>query len=135
MASKNLVILIGFLGGDPDIRYTQSGKAVANFTIATKETWGGKDNRQEKTEWHRIVAWGRLAEICGEYLKKGSQVYVEGKLQTSSYEDKDGVKRYKTEINILNMQMFGSPKGKAEPAESSSSEPAEPPVDESDIPF
>ena len=96
--SLNKVQLIGNLGKDPELKYTPSGVAVATFSIATSESWKDTDgNQQEKTEWHNIVAWRKLAEICGEYLKKGKKVYLEGKLQTRNYE-KDGVKRYVTEI-------------------------------------
>lgn len=106
----NKVILIGNLGKDPEIRYTQSGTAVANFTLATTESWGGKDGqeRQEKTEWHNIVAWARLAEICNQYLSKGRQVYIEGRIQTRKWEDRDGNTRYTTEIVARDMQMLGS---------------------------
>ncbi len=98
MASLNKVTLIGHLGKDPELRYTPSGVPVATFSIATNEKWKDKDgNQQEKTEWHRIVAWRRSAEIASEYLSKGRQVYIEGKLQTRSWEQ-DGVKRYMTEI-------------------------------------
>jgi len=108
MSGLNKVMLIGRLGNDPEIRYTQDGAAVANFSIATSESWKDKDSGQkiEKTEWHKIVTWKRLAEISGEFLKKGKEVYIEGKLQTSSWE-KDGVKRYKTEIHATYMQMLG----------------------------
>ena len=99
----NKVILIGNLGADPELRYTQSGAPVASFRVATTERWIGQDGQmQEQTEWHHIVAWRRLAEICGEYLSKGSRVYIEGKLQTREWE-KDGIKRYTTEI-IVDMQ-------------------------------
>lgn len=110
MASNGLnkVMLIGNLGKDPELRYTSSGDAVANFSIATGESWKDKDgNKQERTEWHNIVAWKKLAEICGEYLKKGKKVYVEGRLQTRSYDDKEGVKRYVTEIVADQMLMLG----------------------------
>jgi single-strand DNA-binding protein len=104
--SVNKVILIGNLGGDPEVRYTPGGQAVANFNIATSESWTNKQgNREERTEWHRIVAWGRLAELCGEYLAKGRKVYVEGRLQTRSYE-KDGVTRYVTEIKAQDVQFL-----------------------------
>ncbi len=101
MATKSLnkVLLIGNLGKDPELRYTATGLAVASFTIATNMSWKDKEgNQQERTEWHNIVAWDRLAEICGEYLKKGKKVYIEGRLQTRNYEDKEGVKRYTTEV-------------------------------------
>ena len=104
----NKVILIGNLGRDPEIRYTTGGQAVANFTIATTERYTNKSGeRQEDTEWHRIVAWGRLAEICGEYLSKGRMVYIEGSIKTRSWEDKEGNTRYTTEIVARNMQMLG----------------------------
>ena len=107
----NKAILIGNLGADPEVRYTQSGTAVATFNIATTERWKGQDGQmQEQTEWHRIVAWAKLAEICGEYLHKGSKVYIEGKIQTRKWQDKDGVDRYTTEIVARDMKML-SPKG------------------------
>ncbi len=108
----NKVILVGNLGSDPEVRYTPSGTAVANFNIATNESYKNRDGEMvDKTEWHRIVVWDRLAEICGEYLKKGSQVYIEGSLQTRSYEDKDGVTKYTTEIKCREMQMLGGREG------------------------
>ncbi len=105
----NKVILIGNLGNDPDIRYTGSGAAVANISLATAESWRDKDSgeQQERTEWHRIVFFGRLAEIAGEYLRKGSQIYVEGRLQTRKWQDKEGNDRYTTEIVGNEMQMLG----------------------------
>ena len=111
--SVNKSILLGRLGGDPDVRYTQAGTAVVNFSLATTEKWKDRDGeRQEKTEWHRIVAWKKLAEICGEYLKKGSQIYLEGKLQTRKWEDRDGNTRYTTEVLMNQMTMLGDGKGK-----------------------
>ena len=109
----NKVILIGNLGNDPDIRYTAGGAAVANISLATAESWRDKESgeQQERTEWHRIVFFGRLAEIVGEYLRKGSQVYVEGRLQTRKWQDKEGVDRYTTEIVANEMQMLGSKSG------------------------
>lgn len=105
----NKVILIGRLGSDPELRYTPNGDAVANFRIATNRVWKDqKGNQQEKTDWHRIVAWRKLAEICGEYLKKGSHVYIEGRLETRSWEDKNGNKRSVTEIITNQMQMLGA---------------------------
>ena len=111
MAGVNKVILVGRLGRDPEVRYTPNGVAIANFSIATSEEWKDKDTgeKQERTEWHRIVAWRRLGEICGEYLHKGSQIYIEGRLQTRDWEDRDGNKRYTTEIVAQNMQMLGKP--------------------------
>lgn len=109
MRGVNKVILIGNLGKDPEVRYTSSGQAVANFPIATTEVSTNKEgNKQEYTEWHRIVAWGRLAEICGEYLTKGKPVYIEGTIRTRSWEDKTGNTRWTTEIIARNMQMLGS---------------------------
>ena len=109
MAGVNKVILIGRLGSDPEVRYTPSGDAVANFNIATSEEWKDKNTgeKKERTEWHRIVAWRRLGEICGEYLSKGRQVYVEGRIQTNTWEDKDGNKRYTTEILASTVQFLG----------------------------
>ena len=106
----NKVILIGNVGSDPELKYTTSGAGVTNFSVATNETWMDKNTneRQERTEWHRIVAWGRLAEICNQYLKKGSKVYIEGRLQTRSWEGQDGQKRYTTEIVAGEMQMLDS---------------------------
>ncbi len=110
MGGVNKVILVGRLGRDPEMRYFQDGTALANFSIATSDEWKDKNTgeKREKTEWHRIVAFRRLGEICGQYLSKGKQVYVEGKLQTRDWEDKDGVKRYTTEIVASNMQMLDS---------------------------
>jgi|SRR5690554_2893348 len=116
MASRgiNKVILIGNLGADPEVRYTQSNTAIANISIATSETWKDKQTGEprEQTEWHRCVAYRRLAEIAGEYLKKGSKVYVEGRLQTRKWQGQDGVERYTTEIVINDLQMLdGRPGG------------------------
>ena len=95
----NKVILVGNLGKDPEVRYTPGGAAVANFTIATNENWTDKQGqKQERTEWHRIVVWGKTAELCGEYLSKGRQVYIEGRLQTREWNNKEGVKQYTTEV-------------------------------------
>ena len=143
MAGLNKVILIGNLGRDPELRYTASGQAVANFTLATTESIPKKDGgREDRTEWHRIVAWGKLAEICGEYLSKGRQIYVEGRIQTREWEDRDGNKRWTTEIVARNMQMLGrrseagigdelSPPAGEPPA----SDPLEAPDSNDDIPF
>lgn len=106
--SVNKVILVGNLGKDPELRYTPSGAAVVTFSLATTERYKDRDgNRQEKTEWHNVVAWRQLAEICGKYLHKGKQVYIEGRIQTRSYDDRDGNKRYITEIVADQMQMLG----------------------------
>jgi single-strand DNA-binding protein len=112
MASVNKVILIGNLGRDPETRYTTGGDAIANLNIATSEQWKDKNGeKQEKTEWHRVVMFGRQAEIAGEYLKKGRSVYIEGRLQTRKYTDKDGVEKYSTEIVGDRMQLLGSREG------------------------
>ena len=103
----NKVILIGNLGADPELRYTQNGNQVASFSVATSERWKGQDGKvQEQTEWHRIVAWGRLAEICNQYLHKGSRIYLEGKLQTRKWQDRDGSDRYITEVVAREMKML-----------------------------
>jgi single-strand DNA-binding protein len=109
----NKAIILGSLGQDPDIRYTAGGAAVANISIATNEQWKDKESgeMQERTEWHRVVFFGRLAEIVGEYLRKGSQVYVEGRIQTRKWQDKEGKDRYTTEIVASEMQMLGSRSG------------------------
>lgn len=109
----NKVILVGNLGADPETRYTASGQAVTTFRIATSETWKDKSTgeAQERTEWHRIKTFGRLAEIAGEYLRKGRQVYIEGRLRTDKYTDKDGIERYTTDIVADEMQMLGGAGG------------------------
>lgn len=108
MASVNKVILVGNLGRDPEVRYMASGEAVCNFSIATTDTWKDKNGqKQERTEWHNIVMYRRLAEIAGEYLKKGRPVYIEGRLQTRKWQDKNGQDRYTTEIIADQMQMLG----------------------------
>ncbi|MGB2696970.1 MAG: single-stranded DNA-binding protein [Candidatus Zixiibacteriota bacterium] len=115
MAGINKVILIGNLGKDPELRYTPSGTAVATFPLATTSRWKNSSGEaQERTDWHRIVAWGRQAEVCNEYLKKGSQVYLEGRIQYRSFDDKEGNKRYVTEIIARLVQMLG--RREAEPS-------------------
>ena len=118
MASVNKVILIGNLGKDPETRYMPNGEAVTNITVATSETWKDKTSgeKQEKTEWHRVTFYRRLAEIAGEYLKKGSQVYVEGRLETRKWQDKEGKDRYTTEIIANEMKMLGSRSGQGDPS-------------------
>lgn len=107
--SVNKVILVGRLGQNPELRYTPSGAAVANFSLATNETWVDKSGqKQERTEWHRIVVWGKLAELCGQYLAKGRQAYVEGRLQTRQWQDKDGQTKYTTEIQAQTIQFLGA---------------------------
>lgn len=109
MSSLNKAMLIGNLGQDPEVRYTQNNTAVATLSIATSERYRDSNGEtQERTEWHRVVAWGKTAEICQSYLKKGSKVYIEGPIQTRSWEDKDGQKRYTTEIKALNLVMLDS---------------------------
>jgi len=138
MASLNKVMLIGNLGADPEIRYTPSGAAVANFNMATRAQWTTKEGeKQDRTEWHRIVAWRRLGEICGEYLHKGSLVYIEGRLQTRSWEDRDGNKRYTTEIVAQGMQMLDRAGQSAEALSTEERFPTEEPLDvpDDDIPF
>jgi single-strand DNA-binding protein len=146
MASVNKVILVGNLGRDPELRYTQSGQAVANFTLATNESWTKKSGeREERTEWHRIIAWARTAELCAEYLAKGRTVYVEGRLQTREWEDKEGQKRRTTEIVAQTVQFLGGRGGGgggggggqrsgSGPSEPSGGGSAPPPPDD-DIPF
>ena len=137
-AGVNKVILIGNLGVDPEIRFTPGGQAVANFRVATNESWTDKNGqKQDRTEWHRIVAWGKLAELCGEYLKKGRQAYMEGRLKTREWTDKEGKKNYTTEIIASTVQFLGGRGGTAEGheggAEMLASEESPPPPD--DIPF
>jgi single-strand DNA-binding protein len=140
--SVNKVILIGRLGKDPEVKYTQGGKAVARFSLATDEAWKDQSGeRQQKTEWHNIVAWDKLADICGQYLTKGKQVYIEGRLQTRSWEDKEGNKRYTTEIRADNMVMLGS-KGEGggggerhEPSTAPSGGPMGGEITDDDVPF
>ncbi|HBC7418499.1 TPA: single-stranded DNA-binding protein [Serratia marcescens] len=151
MASKgiNKAIIIGNLGKDPEVRYTQNGGAIANLTIATSESWRDKQSgeQKEKTEWHRVVLFGKLAEVAGEYLRKGSQVYIEGKLTTRKWADQAGVKRYTTEIHVNVggvMQMIGSKQEASQsgnqpspPKQQNKPQPSnEPPMDfDDDIPF
>lgn len=109
--SVNKVIIVGRLGHDPEVRFAGNGNAVANFSVATDEEWKDKDgNKQSRVEWHRVVVWGKLAELCGEYLKKGRQCFVEGKLQTREWE-KDGVKRYTTEVVASEVTFLGGKGG------------------------
>ncbi|MBI5511824.1 MAG: single-stranded DNA-binding protein [Deltaproteobacteria bacterium] len=151
--SVNKVILIGRLGADPEVRYTPSGMPVANFRIATSESWNDKQGqRQEKTEWHRIVVWGKLAELCGQYLSKGRQVYVEGRLQTRQWDDRDGNKRFTTEVQAREVTFLGGRgeggEGKRAPApgepagdkpQATTDEPGfdygPPPMSDDDVPF
>ncbi|MGB1800653.1 MAG: single-stranded DNA-binding protein [Gammaproteobacteria bacterium] len=147
----NKAIIVGNLGNDPDMRYTAGGAAVANISVATAESWRDKETgeQQERTEWHRVVAFGRLAEIIGEYLRKGSQVYIEGRIQTRKWQDKDGQDRWSTEIVANELQMLGSKGGgsanydsapqpqQSAPAPQAAASPAPAPADDfdDDIPF
>ena len=134
MASVNKVIVLGNLGKDPDLRHLPNGDAVCNFSLATTESWKDKEgNKQDKTEWHNIVIFRKLAEIAGEYLKKGRPVYIEGRLQTRKWQDKEGKDRYTTEIVADQMQMLGSRDEAKEVAKTSA--PANFDDMESDIPF
>lgn len=109
MSGVNKVILVGRLGTDPELKYTQGGQPVARLSVATSEQWTDKNGqKQERTEWHRVVVWGKLGELCGKYLTKGRQAYVEGRLQTRSWEDQQGQKRYSTEIVASTVQFLGS---------------------------
>ena len=131
----NKIILVGRLGADPQLKYTPSGKANASFNLATNMVWKDQDgNQQEKTDWHRITAWGKLAEVMGEWLKKGSYVFIEGRLQTRSYEDSNGVKKYMTEVVATDMEMLGR---KGEGAGSDDIPPPEesPQMGDEDLPF
>jgi single-strand DNA-binding protein len=140
MASLNKVMLIGNLGKDPEVRYTPSGQAVASFNLATSEKFKNKNGEwEERTEWHRVTLWAKLAEIAGEYLAKGKTVYIEGRLQTRKWQDNSGNERYTTEIVGEKMQML-SPKGERRGGESASGPAAgggfeEPPFQDDDIPF
>ena len=135
MAGINKVILVGNLGADPEIRYSPGGMAVVNFSLATSETFSKDGQKQTKTEWHKIVAFGKLAEICGQYLSKGKQVYIEGKIQTRSWDDKEGNKKYTTEIVANSMQMLGSKGEGAQHAASDVSVDNIPSSDIDDVPF
>jgi single-strand DNA-binding protein len=124
----NKVILIGRLGGDPEVRYTTNGGAVANFNMATNESWTDKNGqKQERTEWHKVVVWGKLGELCGQYLTKGRQAFIEGRLQTREWNDKEGNKRYTTEIVAQNVQFLGGP-GERPSASSSATTDFAPPA-------
>jgi single-strand DNA-binding protein len=146
MAGINKAIIVGNLGKDPEMRYMPDGTAVANFSVATSMNWKDKSTgeKKDRTEWHRIVAFGKLGEVCGEYLSKGKMVYIEGRIQTRAWDDKDGNKRYTTEIVASDMQMLGSRDegAKKSPGEFDSGfkgggnfSRSEGPVGEDDIPF
>lgn len=138
--SLNKVLLIGHLGGDPELKYTPNGDAVVNFTMATNEFWKDRDgNQQKKTEWHRIVAFRRLAEICNEYLKKGSYVYIEGRIRSRTYTDNDDIKRTVVEVTADSMQMLekradGYDESAEEPSGGKSPDKADENLDD-DLPF
>ena len=138
MNGINKAIIVGTLGADPEMRYTSSGTAVATLSVATNEKWKDSNGQpQERTEWHRVTLWQRLAEVAGEYLKKGSHVYIEGKLQTRKWQDRDGHDRYTTEIVGREMQMLGGgEKREVGQQRQSTQPPSEPPSDFDDaIPF
>jgi len=137
MASVNKVILIGNLGRDPELRYTASGTPVANFTMATSDRWTDPSGeKKERTEWHRVVVWGKQAEICGEYLRKGKQVFVEGSLQTREWTDREGQKRYTTEVRAQRFQMLGRADDRPQAPPQGAEQVAEPDVPfDDDIPF
>ena len=136
MASLNRVLLIGNLGADPELSYTPSGTAKVSMRLATHETWTNKGGEKgERTEWHRVIAWGRLAEICGEYLTKGRQIFIEGRIQTRSWEDRDGNKRWMTEVVASTMQMLGSPRGDRHETELPPADLPDMPEADDDIPF
>lgn len=143
--SVNKVILVGRLGQNPEVRYTPSGAAVANFSVATNESWTDKSGqKQERTEWHRVVVWGKLAELCNQYLAKGRQVYVEGRLQTRQWQDKDGQTKYTTEVQAQTVQFLGGQQGERPSRDTGADAGAganpgnpmpEPSFTEDDIPF
>ena len=141
MASVNKAILIGNLGADPELRYTPTGEAVTKFRIATTEKFKDRDgNLKESTEWHNIVCWRRQAEIANEYLKKGNPVYIEGSIKTRSYDDKNGVKRYITEIITQRLQLLGSrgqgqPTAQGQPAQAQDAPEPTMPAEDDDLPF
>ena len=141
MAGVNKVILVGNLGRDPELRYTKSGQAVANFTLATTENWTRDGNREERTEWHRVVAWGKTAELCTQYLTKGRTVYIEGQIRTREWEDKVGHKRQTTEVHAQTVQFLGSgqrggaPQRGQEEHGAARDEPAQTPPADDEIPF
>jgi len=138
MASVNKAILLGNLGADPEMRYTPTGQAVTSIRIATTDRYKDKNGEQQsRTDWHNVVLWGRLAEIARDYLKKGSPVYIEGRIQYRSYDDKDGIKRYRTDIVAQSLQLLGSRPGGGEQAPAEPAEAPEPqmPANDDDLPF
>lgn len=145
--SVNKVILVGRLGQNPEVRYTPGGAAVANFSVATNESWTDKSGqKQERTEWHKVVVWGKLAELCNQYLTKGKQVYLEGRLQTRQWQDKEGQTKYTTEVQAQTVQFLGANAGAGAGADRGAGSSAEAPqfggdaggapsFTEDDIPF
>jgi single-strand DNA-binding protein len=136
--SVNKVILVGNLGRDPEVRFTAGGKAVARFSVATSEVWNDTEGtRQERTEWHNVVVWGKQAESCGQYLQKGRQVYIEGAIRSRQYDDKEGNKKYITEVIAQRVQFLGGGRagGATQPREGGGAEPSPVPSEEEDIPF
>ena len=142
MSGVNKVILVGNLGANPEMRFTQAGQAVANLRLATTERWTDRNGqKQEATEWHRVVVWGKQAEICGQYLTKGRQIYVEGRIRTRQWQDQQGQKRFSTEIVAQNVQMLGA-RGERAPEDVGATVPADEPANgdvgpatDDDIPF
>lgn len=131
----NKAILIGRLGADPELKYTPSGRAYTRFNLATNRVWKDQEgNKQEKTDWHKIVAWGKLAEIMGEWLKKGGRVYIEGRIETRSFEDKNGARRWITEVVADSLEMLGD-KGAAGTSQEMESPPEASQEEEDDLPF
>lgn len=140
--SVNMAVLVGNLGKDPEVRFTQTGKAVANFSVATSEKWRGQDGQQqESTQWHNIVVWGNQAEACGKYLSKGRQVYIQGRIQTRKYQDRDGNERYITEVVAQRVQFLGGGQGQGSQGYQGGdggfdpSYSQQPEYDDSDVPF
>ena len=139
--SVNKVLLIGNLGKDPEVRFTGNGRAVARFPVATSDVWNDQEGqRQERTEWHNIVVWGKQAESCGQYLQKGRQVFIEGRIQTRSYDDKEGNKKYLTEVNAQRVQFLGGGGGRGGAPRDAQGGGSEAPAmpsggEEEDIPF
>ncbi len=137
MASFSKTLLIGNLGADPEVRYTPAGKAVATVNLATTESWKDKatGEKKEMTEWHRLVFWDKLAEVVGEYLRKGSQIHVEGQNRTRKWTDKDGIERYTTEIIVSDMQMLGKKESNGAAPKPTNSGSDFPPIQDPDYPF
>jgi single-strand DNA-binding protein len=133
MSDVNKVLLLGRLGRDPEIKYTPNGQAVCNFSLATSEKWTGKDGKKgERTEWHKVVVWAKLAELCGEYLHKGSKVFVDGRIQSRKYQGKDGTERTAFEIVAMQVAFCDS---KGQPGQSTAADEEPPPQTDAELPF